>query len=228
MAGSVSRFREAWLLESESVLEGIPVGLGAAAAAAGLAALVMVRSGTPSRAAALLTWMPLAVPGAALGTALIEIYDRPGLGGIYGSAWILVIAGAVRFFPLAYHALAAQLRTVPRELWEAAALARPSPLARLLLVDVPLAAPGLALGAIAVLVLASGELAASVLLAPPGNRPLAVVISAQLHYNVDLEVPAALSIIQVASVLLMAAVIAFGAKSFQRLVSSRFPSDRVS
>jgi iron(III) transport system permease protein len=217
MAGSASRFREAWLLYGDAVLEGIPVSLGAAAAASGLAALVMVRSGSPSRVAALLAWAPLAVPGAALGTALIETYNRPGLGAVYGSAWILVIAGAVRFFPVAYHALAAHLRTVPRELWEAAALERPAPFSRAILVDLPLAAPGLALAATAVLVLQSGELAASNLLAPPGHRPLPVVISAELHYNVDLEVPAALSVLQVASVLSMAAAIALGARCARRL-----------
>src|SRR5206468_10105068 len=94
---------------------------------------------------ALLAWAPFAVPGAVLAAGLIRLYDSPVLDRVYGSAGILVIAGAARLFPIAFHALAAHLRAVPRDLWEAAALAR-LPAARWLRrVYLPLAAPGLGL-----------------------------------------------------------------------------------
>ncbi len=203
MSGSPGTFSQAYWLYGSTLIEGVPITLSSAALATVLAALTLGRSGRPSLPASLFAWIPLAMPGTVLGAALIEMYNRPALGVIYESWGILVISSAVRFFPIAYHALAWHLRTVPRELWEVAELAQlPAPI-RLIKVYLPLAAPGLALSAVAVAIFQSGELASSVLIAPPGHRPIPVVISSELHYNVNLEVPAALCLFQVAVVLFM-------------------------
>ncbi len=81
---------------------------------------------------------------------------------------------------------------------------------------IALAAPGIALAAGAVVLLASGELGSAVLLAPPGHRPAPVVISAALHYNVDLDVPAALCLFQAGAVLGMIALIRIPARLVAR------------
>jgi iron(III) transport system permease protein len=203
MAGSLERFSEAFQLYGRAILYGLPIHLGVAAAAVLLAGLTLPWSGNPSTAARALAWLPFMVPGTALGAGLIEVYNRPVLEAVYGSRWILVVAGTARLFPIAYHALAAHLRTVPSDLWDAARLVpMPAP-ARLARVYLPLAGPGLALALGAVVLLQSGELAAAILVAPPGERPVSVVISSELHYNVNLEVPAALCLLQVATVLLL-------------------------
>jgi iron(III) transport system permease protein len=200
MARSLETFGRALDLYRGDLLEGIPVTLGAAVLATVLAAMALGRRARPSLAAALAAWLPLAVPGTALGRALIETWNRPVLEAVYGTPWILVIAGAARFFPIAYFALAAHLRTVPRELWEAADL-EGAPLAtRLFRVYLPLALPGLALAATGVILLGSAELGAALLIAPPGHVPVPVAISSELHYNVDLDVPAALCLFQAAAV----------------------------
>ena len=212
MAGSARIFQEAWALYGPAFLEAVPVTLGGALGATVLAALILGRRGETGTAGALLAWIPLAVPGTALAAAFIEAWNRPGLDAVYKSPWILVAAGAVRLFPIAFHALAAHLRTVPPALWEAADLAAVPALRRFLRVWLPLAAPGLALAACAGVVLQVGEVAAAVLLAPPGHRPPSVVISAELHYNVNLDVPAALCLFQVAAVLIMIACIRIPAR----------------
>jgi iron(III) transport system permease protein len=205
-------FGQALDLYGAELLEGVPVTLGSAALATALAALALGRSGRPSTLAAMLAWIPLAVPGTALGAALIETYNRPGLEAVYGSRWILVIAAVARFFPIAYFSLAAHLRTIPGELWEATDLAGLSRARWLARVYLPLAGPGLALAASAVTIFQSGEVAAAVLLAPPGHRPVPVAIASELHYNVNLDVPAALCLFQSAVVLMMIGAIRIPAR----------------
>ncbi len=212
MAGWGRRAGEAWVLHGASVLDTIPVTAGAAFLATLLAFVCAPRSGRPSRWTSAWAWAALAAPGTLLGAAFLRVWNLPGLDGIYESRWILVLAGAARFFPIAYCALSAHLRTVPRELWEAADLAPISSWERLRRVSLPLSAPGLVLAASAVAILQAGDVAAAVLLAPPGHRPLAVEISSALHYSVDLEIPAALCLFQIASTLAVAGGIRLAGK----------------
>jgi len=212
MAGGWRSYGEALAIHGDSFLGEIPAVLGGALLATTIAALVLGRRSPPSPAAALLAWIPIAVPGTSLGAALIEAWNRPVLDAVYGSAWILSIAGAARFFPIAYFALAAHLRTVPAALWESADLEPAGPWRRLLRVHIPLALPGLALAAGGVVLLSSGEVGAALLLAPPGIQPAPVAISAAFHYDVDLEVPAALCLFQALAVLFMIALIRIPAR----------------
>jgi ABC-type spermidine/putrescine transport system permease subunit I len=105
---------------------------------------------------------------------------------------------------------------VPGDLWDAADLAAAPASLRLSRVYLPLAIPGLALAAIGVAIFQAGELEASILVAPPGCEPVSRFIASQLHYNVDLDVPAALCLFQVAAVLIVVALIRFAARFLMR------------
>jgi iron(III) transport system permease protein len=144
------------------------------------------------------------VPGSLLGFALARLLGRGPLFAVYDSPAVLVVAAVARFFPLAYFALAAHLRSVPRDAWEAAALLG-SRRSRWLGVRLPLAAPGLATGAAAVALLSSAEVSATVLLAVPGSEPLIVRIYNLLHYDPERDLLAALCLIHAASMVVVAA-----------------------
>jgi iron(III) transport system permease protein len=193
------------------LLAGAGVSAAALATALVLAFLAAPRSGRTHPLLGALLWLPLALPGPLLGAAMVRTYNRPFIDAIYSSSAILVLAGVARFFPIAYHALSAHLRSVPRELWEAAALSPQGRLRRLLRVDVPLAAPGLALAGAAFLIFQSAEVGAAVLLAPPGASPVPLTVYALLHYNTELEIPAALCLFQLAAALLMIGLLRWGA-----------------
>ena|GEM_PF-4357869 len=78
-------------------------------------------------------------------------------------------------------ALEAHLRSVPRAEWDAASLVE-GQARRWLRVRLPLTAPGLATGAVAVAFLAASEASATVLLAPPGSEPVIVRINDLMQF----------------------------------------------
>lgn len=202
---------ETWVIYGREIVYGLAVTLVSAGAAVLLAMMVVPRNGRPRRWTGYLVWIPLAIPAPLLGAALIRLYNNDPLGWVYGSPAILVVASLARFFPITYHALRAHLRTVPVECWEAADLSPRGPLDRFWRVYLPLAAPGLALGACGFLLFQSAEIAVAVLVAPPGLEPIPLKVYSLLHYNTELEVPAALCVFQVALVLtMMASVQALG------------------
>ena len=161
----------------------------------------------PARRGWLATWLLLALPGTLLASALLAARGWIPEWSLdaYDSWWILVAAGVFRFAPVACLAVLAHRRTVPSEQWRAAALLRDRP-RRWFRVELPLLAPGLAVGAVGVLVLQSQELAANVLLAPPGYQPLIVRIYNLLHYDPERNVLAVLCLFHALGVLAVAGV----------------------
>ena len=195
------------LLYGPELMLSLATSIGAALFAVLLAFGVVDRSGLAPRFLGGIIWAPLAVPGALLGAALIRVYNAPVVDLVYGSPVILIVAAVARFFPVAYYALAAHLRSVPQEYWEHADLTPCSECERLFKVTVPLAWPGITLAISVFLLLQIGELAAAVLVAPPGARPVALIVYSLLHYNNDLEVPAMLCLLQLVAVLVVIALL---------------------
>jgi iron(III) transport system permease protein len=101
-----------------------------------------------------------------------------------------------------------QLASVPQELLEAARSEGAGSLTRLWRVALPLRWPGVAAAAGMALVLAVGELSASLLVLPPGVTTISVRIFQLLHYGVDDRVAAlALSVfVAMAAIALLIAV----------------------
>ena len=216
--GGVASVQRALVLHGGDLVRDGGTILAAALLAGILAWLVAEREGQPSRARALFGWWPLCVSGSALGVALIALYNRSALDFVYTTRGILVVAAIARWFPVALFAVEARLRAVGRGQWEAADLSGSPCAARVLRVDLPLAMEGILVGAVAVATLSSGEVACAVLVASPGSWPVALSIASQLHYNVDLDVPAALCLLQASVGLAVCAGLSTGAWFVTRIV----------
>jgi iron(III) transport system permease protein len=206
LAGPAATYVLAVRTDGGKVLSGALTALASAVAAAGLAAAALLPSAGRPGKWSLLLWIPLAVPGSLLGFALVRLLRSGPLFAVYDSPAVLVVAAVARFFPLAYFALAAHLRSVPRDAWEAAGLLG-SWRSRWLGARLPLAAPGLATGAAAIALLSSAELSATVLLAVPGSEPLIVRIYNLLHYDPERDLLAALCLIHAASMVAVAGAV---------------------
>ena len=196
------------LLESrEHIFYGGLLPLLGALLAVALAAAV-ARPRRP-RAAALCLWLPFALPGALLSFGIIRLWNVPLLDGVYNSPLLLVVGTAARFLPLAYFALAAHLRSVPADYWEAGRLLGGGwrgGFRRLARVRAPLAVPGLVLGTVTVFLLQSGELPATLQLQHPGLTPITVAIYNKLHLYREQDV-AAHSLYHVAAVQVITSVV---------------------
>ena len=142
--------------------------------------------------------LPLGVPAVLLGVGLIRFWHGTlgQVGGlaarIYDTPLMLIFAYTARFLPLALLSLAAWFRRVPPAMEEAALLASPNPLKRFMRVNLPLALPAAAAGAILTFVLSLRELdlAARV---PAGNATAINRISNVVHFGGE-DVGAALAI----------------------------------
>jgi iron(III) transport system permease protein len=107
-----------------------------------------------------------------------------------------VIAQAIRSFPLGLFIVWHTFRSIPQQLIDAAALDGAGWLARLTL-SLRLRFPAVALAWAGTFVIAFGELAATILVVPPGVTTLPVHIFGLLHYNVEDQV-AAISLVLIA------------------------------
>lgn len=135
------------------------------------------------RLAWLLALAPLAVPGPLVGIGLIAIWNRELPLAVYGTGWMPVLAMLARFSPLAALLALAQFRRTDARLFEAADIFQPGLLKNWLGVRLPLLAPGLLAAAGVVFVLSSGELGATLIVAPPGQATLTMRIYNYLHYG---------------------------------------------
>jgi iron(III) transport system permease protein len=133
------------------------------------------------------TMLPFALPGTVLALAALAYWnERWALGllpPIAGTVWLLPLALAIRILPLAYRATTASLTTLDPALEEAAASLGASPARRLLRVTLPAITPSLLAAALLGLLLASGELAASIMLYVPGNTPVSVKIDTLFRHS---------------------------------------------
>ncbi len=130
--------------------------------------------------------IPLVLPGAILGLGLV-VLSRDGWlpWFIYDTPVVLALAAAGRFLPFAMLlAWAAEERVGPR-FEEAAWLAGLSPSQRLLRIKLPIIAPELLAALAFCFAFAMGELAAAVLVEPPGTTTLAVRLASLLHFGED-------------------------------------------
>lgn len=201
LAGGPEVCADALATDWEKILWSAATCLAAALLAALLASLALRPGDARGHPWRVLLWLPIALSGSLLGSALIHMRGQipAWMLPLYDGPWALVVAGALRFFPLAYFALLAHMRTVPRGHWQAARF-QGSLVRRVRSVVLPLERPGLLVGAVAVALFQSQELAATILLAAPGYEPLILRIYNLLHYDPERNVLAALCLYQVAAV----------------------------
>ncbi|RIK73533.1 MAG: hypothetical protein DCC67_17795 [Planctomycetota bacterium] len=181
---------------------GWSLAIGAAAAAAAtvlgvVAAWVAQRRGWAAALLGAVAAFGLAVPAPLAGVWLIQamnhspqspwsflttLYDRTLLAPI--------VAQFLRAAPLASIWLWSQFRSVPQDVLESARTEGAGPLAQLVRVVLPLRRTGVLVAAALALVIAVGELSATLLVSPPGVTTIAVREFQLLHYGVDDRVAA--------------------------------------
>jgi iron(III) transport system permease protein len=136
-------------------------------------ALLSVRY--PSKTSHLLersTLLVLAMPGIVTALALSYFVERYAAGHLYQSAWLLTIAYAILFFPLALVAVRASVARAPARLEDVARSLGRGRLSVLGRVTLPLLAPGLAAAFSLVFLSVVTELTATLILIPTGVQTL--------------------------------------------------------
>lgn len=131
----------------------------------------------------LLVTLPLALPAPLIGIGLIEIWNRPLIGEVYGTALMPMLGALARFTPIAVLIVFAQLRRIDPLLMDAARMMQKNCWQTSLRIRLPLYMPGLLAAFSLVAALTAGELGAAVLVAPPGQSTVTIKIYNFLHYG---------------------------------------------
>ncbi len=122
-----------------------------------------------------LAMAPFVIPGIVLAIGFYAAYTRPPLV-FYGTAWILILAFATRFLPIAYANSDAAIRSINPELEDAVRILGGSRLMAMRRVVAPLLKRGLAGGFILVFIPATRELSAAIFLYTTGTQVLSVLL----------------------------------------------------
>jgi len=191
---------------------GVVAMVGAVAIGVLLAWWARVRPGS-ARPQAIVIALAMAVPAPLWGVWVIGLLNHPAdsvwapLTTLYDRTLLApVLVQMVRALPLVTLWLWSQLSSVPQDLLEAARSEGAGMFTQLTRVALPLRLPGLAAAGIIALVIAVGELSATLLVAPPGVTTISVRIFQLLHYGVDDRLAAlSLSIFALLGVFVVAA-----------------------
>jgi iron(III) transport system permease protein len=167
----------------------------------------------------LLAIAPLAIPAPLVGIGLVQVWNRMGTAGIYGSWMMPVLAALARFTPVATIVLLAQLRRIDPSLLEAADVYHTSLWKTWTRIHGPMFLPGFVAAACAVFALTAGELGATLIVAPPGQATLTMKIYNYLHYGASQTV-AGLCLIMAVIGLAAGAAAILGIRGWARLRAS--------
>ncbi|HEV8474768.1 MAG TPA: iron ABC transporter permease [Methylomirabilota bacterium] len=118
---------------------------------------------------------PFVIPGIVLAIGFYAAYTRQPLV-LYGTAWILILAFATRFLPIAYANSDAAIRSINPELEDAVRILGGSRALALRRVVVPLLQRGLAGAFILVFIPATRELSSAIFLYTTGTQVLSVLL----------------------------------------------------
>lgn len=118
---------------------------------------------------------PFVIPGIVLAIGFYASYTSPPLV-LYGTAWILILAFATRFLPIAYANSDAALRSINPEMEDAVRILGGGRLLALRKVVGPLLKRGLAGAFILVFIPATRELSSAIFLYTAGTQVLAVLL----------------------------------------------------
>ena len=179
--GQAGVLRNPQLLHALWVTLGIGVMTGLAALACGLVigtAIAKLKTGLFASVLKQLSFLPLLVPGLAIGAAFIGFYGAPigPLPSLYGTAAIIVLAGVAATLPFAVQAVATAREQIAPELEDSARIAGARPLRILGAITVPLAAGKLIAGFVLVFVKMVRDLDLVILLYTP-QLPLLTVVA---------------------------------------------------
>ncbi|OIQ76898.1 putative 2-aminoethylphosphonate transport system permease protein PhnV [mine drainage metagenome] len=127
-------------------------------------------------------YLPQAIPGVVLATGLILFWNAPWNPlPVYGHGAVLAVAYLTLTFPYALRYAVSGLAQAQQGLTHAAAVHGAQPLQIALRIRLPLAWPLLLAGATVVFALSMRELAASILLQPPGMQVISTYVFEQFE-----------------------------------------------
>jgi iron(III) transport system permease protein len=118
---------------------------------------------------------PFVIPGIVLAVGFYAAYTTPPLL-LYGTAWILILAFATRFLPIAYASSDAAIRSINPELEDAVRILGGGRLLAMRRVVAPLLKRGLAGAFILVFIPATRELSSAIFLYTTGTQVLSVLL----------------------------------------------------
>ena len=158
-------------------------------------------------------WLPFFVPGVLLGIALIWIFNRRGLGAIYQSAAIVILAFALRYAALGWNTAARAIRSADPTLLAMARLEGAGAWQTLRHIHWPQASAQLAAAWYVTYLLCLWDVETLVLIVPPGGESLSLRIFNLLHYGHNSQVNAlCLLLLGLALLPLMAAMVVHSCK----------------
>jgi iron(III) transport system permease protein len=141
------------------------------------------------------------IPGPVLGIAVIRLLNQPPgsplafLAPLYDSHFATWLVQSIRALPLATLVVWSAFSSIPQKLLEAAALDNAGWWRSLATIALPLSNSAIAVAWLLAFAIAAGELAATVLVLPPGRATaITVRVFQLLHYGADERV-AAISIV---------------------------------
>jgi iron(III) transport system permease protein len=185
IAGSPGRFgRElGWTLLLAALAAGVALAIG----------IPLAWSARRGRRARAITWLItagcLALPGPIVGLSIIWLFERsdhPLAIYLYDRTLLApLMAQVVRGLPLATIVLWQALSTVPDELLDAAAVDGATPAVMLRELILPAQLPALAAAGLVAFAVAASDLAATILVVPPGIMTLPIQIFNLIHGGVD-------------------------------------------
>lgn len=158
----------------------------------------------------------MAIPGPIIGIALIRTLNRPPHSALAGLAWLYDtnfapwLAQTLRALPLVMLVLWPALASIPQSMLDAAKTEGAGWWRQLLRIALPQRLPALTVAWLVGLAVAVGELAATVLVVPPGSTTISVRIFSLIHYGVDDRVAAICLVLCGALAALVAIAAMFG------------------
>ena len=179
--GQEGVLRNPQLIRATVVTLGVGLATGAAALLAALViglAIGRLRGRFPAGLLQQLSFLPLLIPGLAIGAACIGFYGAPvgPLPALYGTPAILVIAGVAATLPFAVQSVVSARAQIAPELEDSARIAGAGPPRVLAAITLPLALPKLIAGFVLVFVKMVRDLDLVILLYTP-QLPLLTVVA---------------------------------------------------
>jgi len=133
-------------------------------------------------------WLPFFVPGVLMGIGLIAVFNRPIFAAFYQHAGIVILALGIRYLAFGWNGVARAMRTVDRDLTDAARLSGASRWQLLRHVQWPQISPQLAVAWYIIFLLCLWDVESIVLIVPPGGETLALRVFNLLHYGHNAQV----------------------------------------
>jgi iron(III) transport system permease protein len=130
----------------------------------------------------ILVTLSLAIPSSLIGMGLLTLFATTPPGPVT-SLFLPVLAGIVRFLPVAIIIISAQVHMIDPVLLDAARFLGGIGSASYRRVVAPMIAPGIFIAAVFLFALTLGELGATLLVAAPGHQTLTMKIYNYLHYG---------------------------------------------